>query len=121
MDAERPFVSAVTGNASGTTSSGATHSDRAVRGDANLVQICAGFASLRMLSGRAKCPLGPRTGPPGRDTGTQLHRLPRYYLRAARCNLCRAVLMARLGFRERAQRGGVAVAGHLMRDGVRAS
>jgi hypothetical protein len=67
-NAERPFMSVVIGNAFGTTYSGATHSDRAVHGDANLVQICARFASLRTLSGPAKCPLGPRTGPPGRDT-----------------------------------------------------
>jgi hypothetical protein len=44
--------------------------------------------------------------------GAHLLRLPRYYLRAARCSLSRAALMVRLGLRERAQLGRVALAGH---------
>jgi hypothetical protein len=36
---QRPFVSVVTGNASGSFSSGVTQSDRAVHGDVNLAQI----------------------------------------------------------------------------------
>jgi hypothetical protein len=39
-----------------------------------------------------------------RLAAAQLLRLPRHYFRAARCSLCRAALMACLGFRERAQR-----------------
>jgi hypothetical protein len=44
--------------------------------------------------------------------GVQMFRLPWHYLRAARCSFYRTALMARLGFRERALLGGVAVAGH---------
>jgi hypothetical protein len=47
MDAERLFTFVGPKNASGTTSSGTTQTDRAVRGDANLVQICASDASPR--------------------------------------------------------------------------
>jgi hypothetical protein len=46
---KRPFSSVVIGNASGTTFSGDTQSDRAVRGDANMAQICASDASIYML------------------------------------------------------------------------
>jgi hypothetical protein len=46
-----------TKNASRPCSSGLTHSDRAVRNDANLTQIGASDASLRTLRGHAKCPL----------------------------------------------------------------
>jgi hypothetical protein len=41
-------------NASEPCSSGTTHSDRAVHGDANAVQICGRFASARTLCGHAK-------------------------------------------------------------------
>jgi hypothetical protein len=44
-DIQRPFASVMTENAFGPCSSGAMQSDRAVRGDANLVQICVRFAS----------------------------------------------------------------------------
>jgi hypothetical protein len=65
---ECPFAFARAENASGTTSSWVTHSDRAIRGDANLDQICARFASLRTLCGCTGRLPGPRTGPPGRGT-----------------------------------------------------
>jgi hypothetical protein len=51
------FASGRAENASGTRSSGATHSDRVVRSDASLAQICASDASRWTLRGRAKCPL----------------------------------------------------------------
>jgi hypothetical protein len=52
-DVERPFMSVVTGNASGPSFSGATQS---VCSDANLAQIYVRFASLRTLRGRVECP-----------------------------------------------------------------
>jgi hypothetical protein len=47
-----PFASTGPKNASGSISSEATDNDRAVRGDANLAQICTRFASPRTLRGR---------------------------------------------------------------------
>jgi hypothetical protein len=72
-------------------------------------QICARFASPRMLRGR--CGVRPALAW-ARLAGEQPLRLPRYYVGAARCSLFRAALMARLGFHERAQLVGVVVAGH---------
>jgi hypothetical protein len=46
-DGERPFASAWSENASGFCSSGATHSDRAIRSDANLTQICVSVDAAR--------------------------------------------------------------------------
>jgi hypothetical protein len=66
-DAQRPFSSVVIGNASGATFSGATQSDRAVRGDANLPQICASDASQR-TSGNVRSRLADvSSGPLGSD------------------------------------------------------
>jgi hypothetical protein len=50
------IASVVTRNAFGSSSSGATQGDRAVRGNANLAQICVRFASPQTLGGRAEHP-----------------------------------------------------------------
>jgi hypothetical protein len=48
------FAFAWAKNVSGTTSSGTTHRDRAIRGDANPAHICAWNTSRRMLRERTK-------------------------------------------------------------------
>jgi hypothetical protein len=107
----RPFVSAGPKNASGVTSSSATHRDRAIRGDANPVHICVWNASRWTLRERVKCPLAFSSGPPSSELVSRaslpqpslprsvLLRLRRSLLHQCRgCLFCARTGRQRLGF-----------------------
>jgi hypothetical protein len=77
-----PFATARTENVYVPRSSGAMHSDSAIRSNGNAAQKCGTFASLWTLCGRSGRPHGPRTGLS--NSGTNASSSARHNLRVTR-------------------------------------